>query len=59
MINTINIEEIINVINDYIVNNYEYDYADIRDDTISCHYTNKNCEEDIVNIYVSLEKGSE
>lgn len=54
-LSNINNDEIINVINDYIKNNYQYDYADILDDTITYHLE----DDSVVNIYVNVESESE
>lgn len=50
-LSNINNDEIINVVNDYIKNNYQYKYVDILDDTITYHLENGN----IVNIYINVE----
>jgi hypothetical protein len=54
-LNNINNDEIINVINDYIKNNYQYNYADILDDTIIYHLE----DDSVVNIYINVESESE
>ena len=49
------IEELINVVNSYIRDNYSYDYADIFEDTITYHLENG----EVVNVYINLESESE
>lgn len=49
------LEELINIVNEYIRNNYEYDYADIFEDTISYHLENGK----VVNVYINLESESD
>ena len=51
----LNIEELINEINEYIRNNYEYDYADIFEDCITYHLENGK----VVNVYINLESEDE
>lgn len=47
----INNEEIIEIIHDYIKENYSYNYADIFEDTIQYHLEDNS----VVNIYVNVE----
>lgn len=51
----IELEELIKVINAYIRDNYEYNYADIFEDCIVYHLENG----EVVNVYVNLESESE
>lgn len=55
MIYELKIEELINVVNEYIRNNYEYDYAEIFEDCIVYHYENNK----VVNVYINLESESD
>lgn len=48
-------DEIINAIHDYIKNNYQYNYADILNDTIIYHLE----DDSVVNIYINVESESE
>lgn len=52
---TLELEELINVVNEYIRNNYDYNYADIFDDSIVYHLENGG----VVNVYINLESESE
>ena len=45
------LEELVDVIHEYLRNNYEYDYADIFEDCITYHLENGK----VVNVYVNLE----
>lgn len=54
-LSNINNDEIINVINDYIKNNYQYNYADFLDDTITYHLEDNS----VVNIYINVESESD
>ena len=45
------IEELVNVVNEYIRNNYDYNYADIFEDTITYHLEDGR----VVNVYINLE----
>lgn len=54
-LSNINNDEIINAINDYIKNNYQYNYADILDDTITYHLE----DDSVVNIYINVESESD
>lgn len=51
----LSLEELINVVNEYIRDNYNYNYADIFDDTITYHLENG----EVVNVYINLESESE
>lgn len=51
----LNLEELTQVVNDYIRDNYDYDYADIFDDEITYHLENGK----VVNIYINLESEGE
>ena len=55
MLEDLNIEQLVNVVNEYISNNYDYDYADIFEDTIVYHLENGKC----VNVYINLESERE
>ena len=55
MLEDMNIEELVNVINEYIRDNYSYDYADIFEDTITYHLEDGK----VVNVYVNLESETE
>ena len=55
MIEDLKLEELINVINEYIRNNYDYSYADIFEDCITYRLENGK----VVNVYVNLESESE
>ena len=50
----LSLEELINVVNEYIRDNYNYNYADIFDDTITYHLENG----EVVNVYINLESES-
>ena len=54
-LNNISNEEIIKVVNDYIKDNYQYNYADILDDTITYHLE----DDSVVNIYINVESECE
>lgn len=47
------VEELVNVINEYIRNNYDYSYADIFEDAIVYHL------EDEKEIYINIDLESE
>ena len=49
------LEELVEVIHDYIRNNYDYNNADIFEDTISYYLENGK----IINVYINLESESE
>lgn len=52
MIDKLELEELIEVINDYIRSNYEYDYADIFDDAIVYHYEDNKA----IQVNIDLDK---
>ena len=54
-LSNINNDEIINAFNDYIKNNYQYNYADFLDDTITYHLE----DDSVVNIYINVESESD
>lgn len=49
------LEELVNVVNEYIRDNYNYNYADIFEDTITYHLENGK----VVNVYINLESENE
>ena len=51
----IKLKELINVVNEYIRDNYDYNYADIFDNIITYHLENG----EVVNVYINLESESE
>lgn len=51
MLEGLKLEELINVVNTYIRNNYTYNYADILDDCIVYHLENGKT----IQVYINLE----
>lgn len=51
LLEKIDYSEIINIIHEYIRENYEYSYADIFEDEIQYHLEDNK----VVNVYVNLE----
>ena len=49
------LEELIKVVNEYIRDNYDYNYADIFEDAITYHLEDGK----VVNVYINLESETE